>query len=77
MLALGGDDKGVGFPRAMALMAILATVTLWYVTRNPIDERILVDEQTRSVVWTRVYQGNRLDRKRDNRDACQDDLIIR
>ena len=26
VLSLGGDDKGVGFPRAMALMAVIATV---------------------------------------------------
>ena len=39
VLALGGDDKGVGFPRAMALMAILATV-MFLITFASTRERI-------------------------------------
>ena len=63
-LAKKRRDGPIFLLAAVALMSILATGTLWYVTRAPIEERILVDKQTRSVIWTRVYQGNRLETER-------------
>jgi hypothetical protein len=49
---------------AFAIMAIIGAGVLWYVAGNPVEERILVDEQTRSIIWTRVYNGNRLETER-------------
>ena len=42
---------------AVAAMAILGAVTFGYVASQPIEERILVDQDTRSVVWTRQYRS--------------------
>ena len=38
---------------AAAAMAVIAAGTFWWVTSSPIEEKILVDEETRSIVWTR------------------------
>ncbi|MFT4626849.1 MAG: hypothetical protein ACI8PZ_005529 [Myxococcota bacterium] len=42
---------------AVAAMAVLGALTLGYVASQPIEERILVDQDTRSVVWTRQYRS--------------------
>ena len=41
---------------ATATMALLGSGTLLYVTSYPIEERILVDQETQSVIWTRQYR---------------------
>lgn len=41
---------------AAAAMAVIAAGTFWWVTSSPIEEKILVDEETRSIVWTRRYR---------------------
>lgn len=42
---------------SVAAMAVVAAGVLWYVTGNPIEEKILVDEETHSVIWTRRYRS--------------------
>lgn len=42
---------------AAAAMAIIGAGMLWYVTGKPLEERILVDEETHSVIWTRKYRS--------------------
>ena len=42
---------------SVAAMAVVAAGVLWYITSNPIEEKILVDEETHSVVWTRSYRN--------------------
>ena len=41
---------------AVAIMAMLGFATLWYVTSQPTDSRILVDESTRTVQWIKQFQ---------------------
>jgi len=41
---------------AVAGMAVLAAVVFGVIVSWPIEERILVDQDTRSVVWTRKYR---------------------
>ena len=40
---------------ALAAMAVVGAGVLWFVTSSPVEERILVDEGTQSVVWTRRF----------------------
>jgi hypothetical protein len=48
---------------SMAAMAIIGPLVLWKIISQPIEERILVDEETQSIIWTRVYrQGIETDR---------------
>ena len=42
---------------AFAAMAVVGSGVLWYITSTPTEERILVDQDTRSVVWTRKYRS--------------------
>ena len=42
---------------AAAAMMLLGAVTFGYVASQPVEERILVDQDTRSVVWTRQYRS--------------------
>lgn len=42
---------------AVAGMAIVGALTLGYIVSKPLEERILVDESTHSVVWTRLFRG--------------------
>ncbi len=42
---------------AVATMAVLGALTFGYVASQPIEERILVDQDTRSVVWTRQFRS--------------------
>ena len=42
---------------AVAAMAVVGAFTLWMITSQPVDERILVDEDTQSVVWTRKFRS--------------------
>ncbi len=49
----------------IAAMVLVGAATLWFITSNPLEERILVDEETQSVVWTRQYRtGPQTDRLR-------------
>ncbi len=41
---------------SFAAMAVVGAVTLFVIVSRPVEERILVDEDTRSVVWTRKYR---------------------
>ncbi|MCB9690028.1 MAG: hypothetical protein H6738_06045 [Alphaproteobacteria bacterium] len=41
---------------SVALMAVVASVVLLAVFMMPVEERVLVDEATRSVVWTTQYR---------------------
>ncbi len=42
---------------SVALMALLAATTFGYVASQPLEERILVDQDTRSVVWTQKFRS--------------------
>lgn len=42
---------------ALAAMAIVGSLTLWFVISRPVEEHILVDDSTQSIVWTRQYRG--------------------
>ena len=41
---------------SFAAMAVVGTITLLILVSRPLEERILVDEDTRSVVWTTQYR---------------------
>lgn len=41
---------------SVAAMAVVGTITLGVIVSQPVEERILVDEDTRSVVWTRKFR---------------------
>ncbi len=41
---------------SVAAMAVVGTITLAVIVSQPVEERILVDEDTRSVVWTRKFR---------------------
>jgi hypothetical protein len=42
---------------SVAAMAVVGSVILFYVVSRPVEERVLVDEDTRSVVWTRKFRN--------------------
>ncbi|MCO4744376.1 MAG: hypothetical protein KC912_06280 [Proteobacteria bacterium] len=42
---------------ALAAMAVIGATTFYVISLRPLDERILVDEQTQSVVWTTTYRS--------------------
>jgi hypothetical protein len=42
---------------SVAAMAIVGSLVLFFVVNRPIEERVLVDEDTRSVVWTRKFRN--------------------
>ena len=42
---------------AFAAMAIVGSLTLWFVVSKPVEERILVDQESQSVIWTRRYRS--------------------
>jgi hypothetical protein len=41
---------------AVAAMAVIGAMVLGYLTTIPVEERILVDQDTQSVVWTRQFR---------------------
>jgi hypothetical protein len=41
---------------AFAAMAIVGSVVLWFVVSSPIEELILVDQESQSVIWTKRYR---------------------
>lgn len=41
---------------SVAAMAIMGSLVLLFVFMQPIEERILVDEDTRSIIWTTKYR---------------------
>ncbi len=41
---------------ALAAMAVLGAVTFWFVSQRPLSQKILVDEETRSVIFTTEYR---------------------
>lgn len=43
---------------SVASMAVAAATVLWYVNAQPIEVRTIVDEETRSVVWTTKYRSS-------------------
>lgn len=43
---------------ALAAMAVVGAFTLWWVASAPIEQRILVDQESASVVWTRKYRNS-------------------
>ena len=48
---------------ALAAMAILGAATFWFVSQRPLAQKILVDEETRSVIFTTEYRtGPQADR---------------
>lgn len=45
----------VGFLLMLAAMAIIGTATFWFVGQRQAQERIVVDEETQSIVFTTKY----------------------
>ena len=43
---------------SVAAMAVVGALILMYVVSRPVEERVLVDQDTRSVVWTRKFRGS-------------------
>lgn len=41
---------------SFAAMAVIGALTFWVISSRPIDRRILVDEETRSVIFTTQYR---------------------
>jgi len=55
---------------AMAAMSVVGAFTFWWVSSRPIEERILVDQETQSIIWTRKYNdGVKTERLRFERIA--------
>jgi len=42
---------------SLAAMATIGAVTFWWIAGTPLDEKILVDGESESVVWTRKYRS--------------------
>ncbi|MBX2798588.1 MAG: hypothetical protein KTR31_12980 [Myxococcales bacterium] len=42
---------------SVAAMALVGAATLYMIVSNPLEERILVDEDTQSIVWTRKFRS--------------------
>lgn len=42
----------------IAAMAVVGAGTLWWVASAPMEEKILVDGESQSVVWTRKYRNS-------------------
>lgn len=40
---------------ALAAMSVVGAATFWFVSSRPIEERILVDQETQSIIWTRKF----------------------
>lgn len=40
----------------LAAMAVVGAATFWYVTGHPTDKKILVDQETQSIIWTAAFQ---------------------
>ncbi len=53
-----------------ALMAIIGAGVLYYGATLPLEERILVDEDTRSIIWTTKYRSG-IETKRLSWDQVQ------
>jgi len=43
---------------SVAAMAVVGVLTLMVIVNQPLEERILVDEDTRSVIWTRKFASS-------------------
>lgn len=50
----------VGVLAGLAGMALMVAGTFWYISSKPTDQRILVDEATRTVQWVSQYQDGSL-----------------
>lgn len=42
---------------SFAAMAVVGALTFWWIASSPIEEKILVDGESQSVVWTRKYRS--------------------
>jgi len=42
---------------AFAAMAVIGTGTLYFIVSQPLEEKILVDENQSAVIWTRQYRS--------------------
>ena len=42
---------------SFAAMAIVGSLILYFVVSRPVEERVLVDQDTQSVVWTRKFRN--------------------
>ncbi len=42
---------------SVAAMAVVGALILMFVVSRPVEERVLVDQDTRSVVWTRKFRN--------------------
>lgn len=62
---------------AVAAMAIVLAGVLWYVTSNPLEEKILVDEETHSVIWTRKYRSGVETERLHWRDIAKLEYVVR
>lgn len=40
----------------LAAMAVVGGLTFWWIASQPVDGRILVDQESQSVVWTQKYR---------------------
>lgn len=45
---------------SLAAMAVVGSVTFWYLTGQPTDQRILVDEGSQTVQWIKQFQDGTL-----------------
>lgn len=45
---------------AVAAMAIVGAATFWYLSQQPTDQRILVDEESHTIQWVTRYQDGKL-----------------
>lgn len=62
---------------SVAMMAVVAAGVFYYITATPIEEKILVDEETESVVWTRKYRGSIETERLNWRDVAKLEYVIR
>ena len=42
---------------AVAAMAVVGSITLWFVVSQPVEQLIHVDQESESIVWTSRYRG--------------------
>ena len=48
----------------LATMAVIGAGTLYWIVSSPVEQKILMDQETQSVIWTTKYRGDKVTTER-------------
>lgn len=48
----------------LAAMAVIGAGTLYWIVSSPVEQKILMDQETQSVIWTTKYRGDKVTTER-------------